>query len=71
MFLSHFDAIKREPIRGEGVKNIEKQVLIGPDQGWEGQVMRRFTLREGIYSQTLPSLAPYGGSTGGYGTFIL
>ena len=47
MFLSHIDEIASKTISGDGVKNIEKQALIGPEQGWKGQVMRRFVLTDG------------------------
>ncbi|HDQ14939.1 MAG TPA: cupin domain-containing protein [Sediminispirochaeta sp.] len=50
MFVSHRDEIEARKISGEGIQGVTKQVLIGPDQGWEDQVMRLFTVEEGGYT---------------------
>ena len=44
MFVSHVSDIESSVVEMEGVQGAAKQVLIGPDQGWEGHVMRHFTL---------------------------
>ncbi len=46
MFVSHIDKTEKKRLSSPALKNVEKQVLIGPDQGWEGWVMRRFSLGE-------------------------
>ncbi len=47
MFLSHIDDIESVELKGDKLKNVLKQVVIGPEQGWKGHVMRMFTLTEG------------------------
>ncbi|WP_366922939.1 cupin domain-containing protein [Metallumcola ferriviriculae] len=44
MYVSNVKDIKSTTVNAPGVKNALKQVLIGPEQGWEGWVMRHFTL---------------------------
>ena len=44
---SEIDKIKLE---ADTIKNIEKQVLIGGEQGWDSHVMRMFTLGIDGYS---------------------
>lgn len=44
MFVSHIDEIEKKHIVSPAVKAVEKQVLVGPAQGWEDYVMRRFVL---------------------------
>jgi quercetin dioxygenase-like cupin family protein len=44
MFISHRDEIEKKTISGDAVKHVQKQVLIGPGQGWDDYVMRMFTL---------------------------
>lgn len=46
MFIAHRDDIEKKKITGDAVKNVTKQVLVGPDQGWGDHVMRMFTLEE-------------------------
>ena len=42
------------------MKEVTKQVLIGPDQGWKDHVMRLFTLGEDGYAPpACARLAPY------------
>lgn len=50
MFVSHRDQIPKKVIESPSLKGVEKQVLIGPEQGWQDHVMRMFTLAEGGYS---------------------
>lgn len=50
MFVSHIDEIPPQEVQMDGVKEAFKQILIGPKQGWEGHVMRRFTLSAGGYT---------------------
>ncbi|MCL6635533.1 MAG: cupin domain-containing protein [Peptococcaceae bacterium] len=47
MFVDSVKNIKGIEVKAPGVKNVVKQVLVGPDQGWEGWVMRLFTLGPG------------------------
>ncbi len=44
MFVSHRNEIPGKELNGEALNNVSKQVLIGPEQGWEDYVMRMFTL---------------------------
>lgn len=44
MFLSHEDNIEKKEYNGENLKNVIKQSLVGPKEGWDGYVMRVFTL---------------------------
>lgn len=47
MFVSHIDECKKIPVQIEGVKDVVKQVLIGPKQGWHDYTMRVFTIKPG------------------------
>ena len=47
MFVGHVKKIKGVEVKAPGVVNAVKQVLVGPEQGWSGWVMRQFTLGEG------------------------
>ncbi len=47
MFVEISKNIKGVKIDAPGVVNATKQVLVGPQQGWEGWVMRLFTLGGG------------------------
>lgn len=47
MFVDNAKNIKTVTITAPGVSGASKQTLIGPGQGWEGWVMRQFTLAEG------------------------
>lgn len=47
MFVGHIDEIQGKKIEAPGVRNIVKQVLIGPKEGWEGWVMRRIVVSNG------------------------
>ncbi len=44
MFVSHRDQIEKKRIENPSVMHVEKQILIGPAQGWKDYVMRQFTL---------------------------
>lgn len=50
MFVSHRDNITKKKIESAAVKGVTKQVLIGPDQGWDDYVMRMFTLEPGGFA---------------------
>lgn len=50
MFLSHRDAIEKKKQEHPSMKNVTKQILIGPEQGWNDHVMRLFTLGKGGYT---------------------
>ncbi len=50
MFVSHRDEIERRRLSSSALNGVTKQVLIGPDQGWEDYVMRMFTLDVGGYT---------------------
>lgn len=47
MYIGHVKDIKKIQINMPGVIGAEKQTLVGPDQGWQGWVMRLFTLSPG------------------------
>ncbi len=45
MYVDHVDRIVRLEMNKAGVMaNVIKQVLVGPEQGWQGWVMRQFSL---------------------------
>jgi quercetin dioxygenase-like cupin family protein len=50
MFVSHDKNIPKLKVESPEAKEAFRQVLVGPDQGWQGWVMRLFTLAEGGYS---------------------
>ncbi|MGM0431560.1 MAG: cupin domain-containing protein [Spirochaetota bacterium] len=50
MYVSHRDDITKRRIDISTAKNVEKQVLVGPQQGWDDYVMRMFTLGEGGFT---------------------
>ncbi|NBK20751.1 MAG: cupin domain-containing protein [Spirochaetia bacterium] len=52
MFVSHRDEIEKKRIESPSSNKVTKQVLVGPNQGWEDHVMRMFTLgKEGFSSR--------------------
>ncbi len=44
MYIGDADRIPARPVEVEGAKCVKKQILVGPKEGWDGWVMRRFTL---------------------------
>ena len=50
MFVSNINDIKGIPVNMDSVKNVTKHILVGPEQGWDGWVMRMFTLDNQGYS---------------------
>jgi quercetin dioxygenase-like cupin family protein len=44
MFIGHERSIPGVSAQSPGALNVVKQVMVGPEQGWEGWVMRLFTL---------------------------
>jgi len=44
MYLEHISSIDAVTLTAPGAANTAKQILIGPEQGWQGWVMRLFTL---------------------------
>jgi quercetin dioxygenase-like cupin family protein len=50
MYVSHRDEIAKKELEGKGMNNVTKQVLVGPEQGWEDYVMRMFTLKKEGYA---------------------
>ncbi|SHI89109.1 cupin domain-containing protein [Desulfosporosinus lacus] len=50
MIVSHNRDVLGTPINNDQIKNAVKKVLISPDQGWEGYVMREFELGQGGYT---------------------
>lgn len=50
MIVSHLKEVKGMKMDDPKVKNAIKKVLISPDEGWDGYVMRVFELGEGGYS---------------------
>ena len=46
MFVDHVEKISGLKMDNPGVmQNVMKQVLVGPEQGWQGWVMRLFTIQ--------------------------
>lgn len=46
MFVSHREALVKKELKGETLRKVTKQVLVGEEQGWDDYVMRMFTLGE-------------------------
>lgn len=44
MIVAHERDVKRLKLEGDSLKNVHKKVLISPQEGWEGHVMRVFDL---------------------------
>jgi len=45
MFVANIKDIEQKEIAGEGIKNVLKQVPIGPEQGWKDHILRVFTVK--------------------------
>ncbi|MDK2824561.1 MAG: hypothetical protein PWQ67_1527 [Clostridia bacterium] len=45
MFVANVKDMEKLEMNGPGINNAFKQVLIGPEQGWQDYVMRLITLR--------------------------
>lgn len=50
MFVGHRDEIEKIAQSHPAMQGVEKQILIGPEQGWKDHVMRLFTLQKGGYA---------------------
>ncbi len=50
MFVGHERDIRKIAIQSDAASGVVKQSLIGPEQGWEGWVMRMFTLQKDGYT---------------------
>ena len=50
MIVGHIDDCETTPVHFEGITGMSKQVPISPAYGWEGYVMRVFTLEPGCHS---------------------
>lgn len=46
MYVNNINNIEAVNVNAEGAENVKKQVLIGPEQGWEGWIMRSFYLEK-------------------------
>jgi len=47
MFVKNLKEIEKQVISGESIKNVEKQIPVGPEQGWKDHVLRVFTIKPG------------------------
>ena len=50
MFVGHRDTIEKIAQNHPALHAVEKQILIGPEQGWTDHVMRLFTLGKDGYA---------------------
>ncbi|HUW66377.1 MAG TPA: cupin domain-containing protein [Spirochaetia bacterium] len=50
MFIENVRNIKSEVVTAAGANNVTRQILISPEQGWQGWVMRLFTIGAGGHS---------------------
>ncbi len=50
MYVSSIKEIPGIKLNNDVMKNVTKQVLVGPEQGWDSHVMRVFTLDKGGYT---------------------
>lgn len=46
MFIEQLDKIDKKQVIGDGIRNVLKQVPIGPEQGWTDHILRVFTLQK-------------------------
>ncbi len=46
MFHKNLDAVEKKQISGDGIKNVLKQIPVGPEQGWKDHVLRVFTIQK-------------------------
>jgi quercetin dioxygenase-like cupin family protein len=47
MFIKNIDQIEKSELSGDGIKDVVRQIPIGPDQGWTDSILRVFTLKPG------------------------
>jgi len=47
MYVSSISRIKDLEVKAPGASQVLKKVLVGPKEGWDGWVMRLFTLKPG------------------------
>lgn len=50
MFISDLAKIEKTRLEADVLKNVTKQVLVGPGQGWDSHVMRVFTVGKNGYT---------------------
>ncbi len=50
MYISDTTIIPKKFLSADTMKNVSKQVLVGPDQGWDSHVMRVFTVGKDGYT---------------------
>ncbi len=50
MIVGNLNDLEGKKIESPEVKNVLKKVLVSPNEGWEGYVMRVFELSEGGYA---------------------
>ena len=44
MFVSHEDEISKKELSAETLRGVSKQILVGPQEGWQDYVMRQMHL---------------------------
>ncbi|MFA7468701.1 MAG: cupin domain-containing protein [Desulfotomaculaceae bacterium] len=59
MYVDKVKNIKSVKLEAPGIANVLKRVLVGPQQGWEGWVMRHFTLGAAGYTPRHTHLWPH------------
>ena len=50
MIISHEEKVKGQELTGDNLFNVVKKVLVSPQEGWDGWVMRLFELGEKGYT---------------------
>jgi len=45
MFVGHVTQVPSNEVSAPGARSVSRQALIGPPEGWDGWVMRQFTIR--------------------------
>lgn len=45
--IGHIDEVAGKPLSGEGIDQVVKRLLVGPNEGWQGWAMRQFELAPG------------------------
>ena len=46
MYVNTLEKVEKKKVETAGAQNVSKQRVIGPEQGWEGWVMRVFTIEK-------------------------
>ncbi|MCF7929714.1 MAG: cupin domain-containing protein [Spirochaetales bacterium] len=72
MFVSHEDEISKKELSAETLRGVSKQILVGPQEGWQDYVMRQMHLEiEGYTPHHRHDWPHINYVTGGRGTVLV